>query len=47
MQNLRSIRILLHQPRYTILAVATLAVGIGVSSAMFGLLDAVFSVHCR
>src|SRR6478672_3167508 len=43
MQSLgRPIRILLHQPRYTILAVATLAVGIAVNSAMFGLLDAVF-----
>ena len=43
MNNLsRSIRILLHQPRYVLLAVITLAVGIGATSAMFGLLDAVY-----
>lgn len=37
-----SIRALLRQPRYTMLAVLTLAVGIGANSAMFGLLDAVY-----
>jgi predicted permease len=43
MQNLaRSIRILTHQPRYAVLAVLTLAAGIGANSAMFGLLDAVY-----
>jgi predicted permease len=43
MKNLtRSIRILLHQPRYTLLAVLTLAAGIGAPSAIFGLLDAVY-----
>jgi predicted permease len=43
MKNLaRSIRILLHQPRYALLAVLTLAAGIGAPSAMFGLLDAVY-----
>ena len=35
------IRILVRQPRYTLLAILTLAAGIGVNSAMFGLLDAV------
>ena len=39
---IRSIRILMRQPRYTTLAVFTLAVGIGANSAMFGLLDAVY-----
>jgi putative ABC transport system permease protein len=43
MQNVgRSIRILIHQPRYAIVAVATLAAGIGANSAMFTLLDAVY-----
>lgn len=43
MKNLaRSIRLLLHQPRYTLLAVLTLAAGIGAPSAIFGLLDAVY-----
>jgi predicted permease len=43
MKNLaRSIQILLHQPRYTLLAVLTLAAGIGAPSAIFGLLDAVY-----
>ena len=37
-----SIRMLVRQPRYTVLAVFTLAAGIGVNSAMFGLLDAVY-----
>jgi hypothetical protein len=37
-----SIQILVRQPRYTALAVLTLAVGIGAHSAMFGLLDAVY-----
>ncbi len=37
-----SIRMLVRQPRYTLLAVLTLAAGIGVNSAMFGLLDAVY-----
>ena len=43
MKNLaRSIRLLVHQPRYTLLAVLTLAAGIGAPSAIFGLLDAVY-----
>ena len=43
MKNLaRSIRNLLHHPRYTLLAVLTLAAGIGAPSAIFGLLDAVY-----
>ena len=37
-----SLRLLTRHPRYTILAVLTLAAGIGVNTAMFGLLDAVF-----
>jgi predicted permease len=37
-----SFRLLTRHPRYTILAVLTLAAGIGVNTAMFGLLDAVF-----
>ena len=37
-----SLRTLLRHPRYTILAVLTLAAGIGVTSAMFGLLDALY-----
>ena len=37
-----SIRILVRQPRYTALAIVTLAVGIGANSAMFSLLDAVY-----
>ena len=37
-----SIRMLVRQPRYTLLAVLTLAAGIGINSAMFGLLDAVY-----
>jgi hypothetical protein len=42
MENLtRSVRIPLHQPRYVLLAVITRAIGIGVTTAMFGLLDAV------
>jgi predicted permease len=43
MQNIiRAIRTLAYHPRYTFLAIVTLAAGIGVNSAMFGLLDAVF-----
>ncbi len=38
----RSLRLLLHQPRYTFLAVLTLAAGIGAPTAIFGLLDAVY-----
>jgi predicted permease len=37
-----SLRILSRHPRYTLLAVLTLAAGIGVTSSMFGLLDALF-----
>ncbi len=37
-----SLRILLRHPRYTVLAVLTLAAGIGVTASMFGLLDALF-----
>jgi predicted permease len=37
-----SVRSLRRHPRYTLLAVLTLAAGTGVSIAMFGLLDAVF-----
>ena len=37
-----SVRSLQRHPRYTLLAVLTLAAGIGVSIGMFGLLDAVF-----
>jgi predicted permease len=37
-----SIKSLLRQPRYTILAVVTLAAGVGANAAMFGLLDAVY-----
>jgi putative ABC transport system permease protein len=37
-----SLRILARHPRYTVLAVLTLAAGIGVTSAMFGLLDALY-----
>ncbi|MEX1129056.1 MAG: ABC transporter permease [Vicinamibacterales bacterium] len=37
-----SARLLRRHPRYTLLAVLTLAVGIGVTTAMFGLLDAMF-----
>ena len=37
-----SLRTLLRHPRYTALAVLTLAAGIGVTAAMFGLLDALF-----
>lgn len=37
-----SARVLRRHPRYTLLAVLTLGVGIGVTAAMFGLLDAVF-----
>src|SRR5688500_18778035 len=37
-----SARLLRRHPRYTIIAVVTLALGIGVTTAMFGLLDAVF-----
>jgi predicted permease len=37
-----SIKALLRQPRYTVLAVVTLAGGIGANAAMFGLLDAVY-----
>jgi predicted permease len=44
-----SARLLRRHPRYTVLAVLTLAVGIGVTAAMFGVLDAVFfrpqSIH--
>jgi predicted permease len=43
MRNLpHSIRALLRHRRYTGLAVLTLAIGIGVNTAMFGLLDAVY-----
>jgi predicted permease len=43
MQNFaRSLRILIGQPHYTVVAVLMLAVGIGANSAMFGLLDAVY-----
>jgi hypothetical protein len=37
-----SLRILARHPRYTALAVLTLAAGIGVTAAMFGLLDALY-----
>ena len=37
-----SIRVLARHPRYSILAVLTLAAGIGVTSSMFGLLDALY-----
>lgn len=37
-----SVRILARHPRYTLLAVLTLAAGIGVNTAVFGLVDAVF-----
>ena len=37
-----SLRTLLRHPRYTLLATFTLAAGIGVTSAMFGLLDALY-----
>ena len=37
-----SLRILARHPRYTVLAVLTLATGIGVTSAMFALLDALY-----
>jgi predicted permease len=37
-----SLRILTRYPRYTVLTVATLATGIGVVTAMFGLLDAIY-----
>jgi hypothetical protein len=37
-----SLRTLLRHPRYTVMAVLTLAVGIGVTAAMFGLLDVLF-----
>ncbi len=37
-----SLRTLRRSPRYTALAVATLATGIGVTAAMFGLLDALY-----
>jgi predicted permease len=37
-----SLRILRRHPRYSVLAVLTLAVGIGVTGAMFGLLDALY-----
>jgi putative ABC transport system permease protein len=43
MKNLAyALRILVRQPRYTVLAILTVAVGIGVNAAMFGLLDAVY-----
>jgi predicted permease len=43
MKNLAyALRILVRQPRYTLLAILTVAVGIGVNAAMFGLLDAVY-----
>ena len=38
----RPLRILLRHPRYAVPAVLTLAAGIGVTSAMFGLLDALY-----
>jgi predicted permease len=41
-QIARSVRLLILQPRYTALAVLTLAAGIGVNAAVFGLLDAVY-----
>ena len=37
-----AVRSLTRHPRYTVLAVLTLAAGIGVTSAMFGLLDALY-----
>lgn len=37
-----SLRILRRHPRYTLVAVLTLAAGIGVTAAMFGLLDALY-----
>ena len=37
-----ALRTLRRHPRYTLLAVLTLAVGIGVTAAMFGLLDALY-----
>jgi len=37
-----SFRILLRHPRYAVLAILTLAAGIGVTASMFGLLDALF-----
>jgi predicted permease len=37
-----SLRILTRYPRYAVLTVATLATGIGVVTAMFGLLDAIY-----
>jgi predicted permease len=37
-----AIRLLLRHPRYTVLAVVTLAAGIGANGAMFALLDAVY-----
>lgn len=37
-----SLRMLARAPRYTMLAVLTLAAGIGVTAAMFGLLDALY-----
>jgi putative ABC transport system permease protein len=37
-----SVRVLTLHPRYTLLAVLTLAAGIGVNAAVFGLLDAVY-----
>jgi hypothetical protein len=42
-----SLRILGRHPRYTVLAVLTLAAGIGVTSAMFALLDALYFSRCR
>ena len=37
-----SLRVLFRHPRYTVLAALTLAAGIGVTTAMFGLLDALY-----
>ena len=37
-----SLRVLIRQPRYALLATLTVAVGIGVNAAMFGLLDVVY-----
>ncbi len=38
----RGVRTLVRHPRYTLLAVLTLAAGIGANAAIFGVLDAVF-----
>ena len=38
----RSVRLLARHPRYTLLAIFTLAAGVGVTASMFALLDALF-----